>query len=126
MKRVLILGTVSVLCGTVAVREAGGQQSASPAASERALVNQYCVTCHSDKLKTGDLSLEKLNLEQVGPDAATWEKVIRKVRSGMMPPAGARRPDRATLDSFASVLETSLDRAAAAKPNPGVTALHRM
>jgi hypothetical protein len=93
---------------------------------EQAIVNQYCVTCHSERLKTGNLVLEKLNPTQASANAETWERVIRKVRAGMMPPAGAPRPDRGTLDAFAASLETQLDRASAAHPNPGATALHRL
>jgi hypothetical protein len=93
---------------------------------EQAIVNQYCVTCHSERLKTGNLVLEKLNPTQASANAETWERVIRKVRAGMMPPAGAPRPDRGTLDVFAASLETQLDRASAAHPNPGATALHRL
>jgi hypothetical protein len=93
---------------------------------EQAIVNQYCVTCHSERLKTGNLVLEKLNPTQASANAETWERVIRKVRAGMMPPAGAPRPDRGTLDGFAASLETQLDRASAAHPNPGATALHRL
>jgi len=93
------------------------------------LLNQYCITCHNEKLKTGGLELDKLDVNHVGPSVETietWEKVVRKVRAGMMPPAGARRPDRPALDAFAAAVETSLDRAAAANPNPGRTPLHRM
>jgi hypothetical protein len=90
------------------------------------LLNQYCITCHNEKLKTGGLELDKLDLTHVSSNPETWEKVVRKVRAGMMPPAGARRPDRTTLDAFAATVETSLDRAAAANPNPGRAPLHRM
>lgn len=92
----------------------------------KAVIDQYCVTCHNQKLKTGGLELDKLDLQNVGPHAETWEKVVRKVRAGMMPPAGARRPDRATLDALAGSVETALDRAEAANPNPGRAPLHRM
>jgi len=93
---------------------------------EQALLNQYCVTCHNERLKTGNLVLEKLDPAHAADHAETFEKVIRKVRAGMMPPAGLPRPDRATLDKFAATLETQLDRASAAHPNPGATALHRL
>jgi len=92
----------------------------------QALLNQYCITCHNQKLKTGGLELDKLDLQHVGPNAETWEKVVRKVRAGMMPPAGARRPPRQALDTFAASVETALDTAAAANPNPGRAPLHRM
>jgi len=103
--------------GTLAWGQAAGQQP---------LLNQYCVTCHNEKLKTGGLELDKLDLNHVGANAEIWEKVVRKVRAGMMPPAGARRPDRKALDAFASAVEGGLDHAAAANPNPGRTPLHRM
>ena len=90
------------------------------------MVDQYCVSCHSDKLKTGDLSLEKLDLTDVGTAAETWEKVDGKLRSGMMPPSGAKRPDQQTTEKFAVWLEDALDHAAAAKPDPGRPLLHRL
>jgi mono/diheme cytochrome c family protein len=90
------------------------------------VLNKYCVTCHSDKAKTGGLSLEHVNLTDIPKGAETWEKVIRKVRAGMMPPPGMPRPDQPALDSFVGYFETSLDRAAAAKPNPGRLAMHRL
>ena len=83
----------------------------------------YCETCHNDRLKTAGLSLQGLSIDG---NAETWEKVIRKVRAGMMPPAGAKRPDRAALDAFAGSIEAAIDRAAAANPNPGRAPLHRM
>jgi hypothetical protein len=98
----------------------------SSAAQHRALVNQYCITCHNERLKTGDLMLDKLDLEHVATQAETWEKVARKVRAGLMPPAGAPRPQRAALAAFAEAVEKDLDRAAAAASNPGRAALHRM
>ena len=95
----------------------------SPAAS----VNRYCVTCHNDRLKTGGLTLAGADFARVPANAETWEKVVRKLRTGAMPPAGAPRPDQATYDAMASFLETALDRSAAAKPNPGALALvHRL
>jgi hypothetical protein len=90
------------------------------------VLNKYCVTCHSDKAKTGGLSLEHANLTDIPKGAETWEKVIRKVRAGMMPPPGMPRPDKPALDSFVGYFETSLDRAAAAKPNPGRLTMHRL
>ena len=86
----------------------------------------YCATCHNDRLTTGGLSLEHLSLDRAAADAETLEKVVRKVRAGLMPPAGARRPERAVLDGFATSIETAIDRAAAANPSPGRAPLHRM
>jgi Protein of unknown function (DUF1592)/Protein of unknown function (DUF1588)/Protein of unknown function (DUF1587)/Protein of unknown function (DUF1585)/Protein of unknown function (DUF1595)/Planctomycete cytochrome C len=94
--------------------------------AQQALLNQYCITCHNQKLKTGGLELDKLDLSHPAPNAETWEKVIRKLRAGMMPPAGANRPDRKTLDALATNIETALDQTAKANPNPGRAPLHRM
>jgi hypothetical protein len=95
-------------------------------AQDRALVDHYCVGCHNEKTRAGNLAIDKLDFAHPGNNAETWEKVVRKVRAGMMPPAGVPRPDRATLDGFATQLELALDSAAAAKPNPGTTGLHRL
>src|SRR5215471_11607613 len=93
----------------------------------REFVRTYCVACHNDRLKTGNLSLEMLDTDQVSNAAETWEKVVVKLRSRSMPPAGNRRPDNATYDTVATWLETELDRAAAANLNPGRPAdLHRL
>src|SRR5206468_558979 len=92
---------------------------APPVSQDRAFLNQYCVTCHSEKTKVAGLMLDKMDIERAGDSAETWEKVVRKLRTGMMPPAGARRPDRAASDAFTSNLEAAIDRAAATKPNPG-------
>jgi hypothetical protein len=105
----------------------GNAQTPAPQATgTQAVLTQYCVTCHNEKAKAGQLALDTLDIARVGKDAHTWEKVVRKVRSGMMPPSGARRPARTTLDAFASDLETRLDRAAAGAPNPGAPVLHRL
>jgi hypothetical protein len=93
---------------------------------EEALLHQYCTGCHNEKLNSGGLVLDKLDPVRPGDNPETWEKVVRKVRAGMMPPTGARRPDRASLDGFAATIAAGLDRAAAAKPNPGTTGLHRL
>jgi len=106
------------------------QQSSSPplptVSPQRALINQYCVTCHNQRLKTAGLMLDGLDLGQVSGNAAVWEKVVRKLRAGMMPPAGARRPDRATYASLIAWLETELDRSAEPHlPPPGLHRLNR-
>ena len=96
------------------------------ASQPQALLTQYCVTCHNQTAKTGGLALDTLDVANVGKNAETWEKVVRKIRSGMMPPSGARRPERAVLDAFATELEARLDRAGLAVPNPGAPGLHRL
>ena len=118
------LGGVAGEAQVVAPKPQSGEGGNRPS-SERALVDQYCLTCHNDRAKTGNLSLTGLDVSQ--PDQAEiWEKVVRKVRAGLMPPSGMPRPDRAALDAFAGRLETGLDRAAIAHPNPGSSALHRL
>jgi cytochrome c551/c552 len=114
--------TVTGLLAIAAVASVA-QQTPSP---EQAVLNRYCITCHNEKTKTAGLMLDKLDFTHPGKDAESWEKVVRKVRAGMMPPGGAPRPDRATMDTFAATLEAELDRAAAASPNPGFTGLHRL
>src|SRR5579872_942504 len=100
--------------------------SLQPALAQRALLDKYCVTCHSDKLRTGGLSLQRLDLAGVPGDAETWEKVIRKLNVGAMPPQGMPRPDKTAIDGLTSYLEGALDRAYAANPNPGPAAMHRL
>src|SRR5262249_19568937 len=82
MKRLVITSTFLLTLAGVSSRQVDAQQGQQPAAAQhRALVNQYCVTCHNEKLKTGDLMLDKLDLDRVGTQAETWEKVTRKLRA---------------------------------------------
>jgi hypothetical protein len=102
---------------------------ATPQASlsaQRAMLDHYCVTCHNQKAKTANVMFDTLDLAQVGKDAEVWERAVRKLRGGMMPPPGMPRPDAATVNSFVTFLEASLDRAALASPNPGTVSLHRL
>src|SRR5947208_16344381 len=89
----------------------------------QATVTKYCVTCHSDRLKTGGLSLAAVDPATPAAHADVWEKVIRKLRTGAMPPPNAPRPDAATSAAVATYLETSIDRDALAAPRPGKLAL---
>ncbi len=99
----------------------------TPAAAHRAVLDRYCVTCHNERLRTADLALDVANLERVRDDAATWEKVARKLRTRTMPPSPRPRPDDAAYDGLASWLESELDRAAVDAPNPGrPPSLHRL
>jgi mono/diheme cytochrome c family protein len=102
------------------------QNSASGGGNEAVFLTQYCFGCHNDKAKVAGLALDTLDIAKIGSDAETWEKVIKKVRTGMMPPSGARRPDRAALDGFAAQLEERLDKAV--DPNAALVtpALHRL
>ena len=95
-------------------------------ASRRALLDQYCVTCHNARLKTANLLLDQLDLSNLGNHAEVAEKVVRRVRAGLMPPTGMRRPDQATLDAFAQWVEDAVDRSAAPHlPAPGLHRLNR-
>jgi Protein of unknown function (DUF1592)/Protein of unknown function (DUF1588)/Protein of unknown function (DUF1585)/Protein of unknown function (DUF1587)/Protein of unknown function (DUF1595)/Planctomycete cytochrome C len=118
MRLIAIAGTLLLAGGASYLGIARSQQPT--------LINQYCVTCHSERLKTGNLVLERLDPSRAEDNSEIWEKVIRKLRAGLMPPAGAPRPDRATLDRFAANLEIRIDTASAPHPNPGATALHRL
>jgi hypothetical protein len=123
--------TLVALIAVAATRQTGAAQIRPPSplsshSPHDALLAAYCVTCHNDRLRTSDLSLEHVDLSDVPKSAELWEKVIRKVRAGMMPPAGMPRPDAASLDGFVGYLEASIDAAAAASPRPGRTALHRL
>lgn len=98
----------------------------SPSSPYRAVLNRYCVTCHNERLRRAELVLGDKDVENVSKEAEVWEKVIGKLRSRAMPPAGAPRPDEAFYDGFVRYLTTELDRAAAAQPNPGRPAIHRL
>jgi hypothetical protein len=92
----------------------------------RAVLDKYCVTCHNDKSKAAGLAFHQLDLARVSDNAEVWEKVVRKVRVGMMPPPDAPHPDDVARRALVSRLETMLDRAASAKPNPGRPLAHRL
>ena len=111
------------------VMHAQASQTAT-ASPERALVSRYCVTCHNERRKLpagAPLLLDQLDADRMSGNAEIWEKVVRKVRSGAMPPAGMPRPEPAMLSSWLKSMEEGLDRAAAANPNPGRPAsVHRL
>jgi cytochrome c5 len=130
MRRSILAFLFVVLgCGLTLTPAASTQTregAATPAAPYRALLDQYCVTCHNERLKTAGLMLDKMDLDRVAEGAETWEKVIRKLRGGMMPPTGRPRPANDDTHKFVSWLESSLDRAGLAKPNPGRATIHRL
>jgi hypothetical protein len=93
----------------------------------KTFLDTYCVTCHNQRLKTGGLALDAFDVTNVGEHAEEWEKVVVKLRAGLMPPSGVRRPAQMVIDEFTSSLENALDRAAMVEPNPGRTEpLHRL
>ena len=119
---VMVMMIVSVVSGAghpeAQLRPASPPASISP---QQKFLNEYCVTCHNSKVKSGALALDALDIHDVRGGEAVWEKVTRKLHARAMPPPapGRRRPDEETYQSFLSYLDTSLDREAAARPNPG-------
>ena len=106
-------------------KPSGFRTAAAQTATDAAFVKQYCVTCHNSRLRTGGLALDALDPAKVTAHAETWEKVVRKLKTGMMPPIGAPRPDRARLDAFAAALEGRLDRSPS-NAHLVAPALHRL
>ena len=107
----------------------GRQTSSSnaPVSSPRAVLDTYCVTCHNQRLRTAGLALDSLDVTTPGTNPEVWERVIEKLRARAMPPPGLPRPDAATYQVVAGWLETEIDRAWAANPNPGrINAVHRL
>ena len=122
------LGSIGIVLVGVCSLQAAGLQDLVPShtPSYRAVLDQYCVTCHNQTARTAELLLDQADVENIGDGPEVWEKVLKKLRAGAMPPAGMPRPDQATYDSFATYLETALDSASAAHPNPGRPVLHRL
>jgi hypothetical protein len=113
----------------VPVRTAAPMPAASANRSpepQRALLDRYCVTCHNDRVKTANLSLQGLDLTKAGERADLWEKVIRKLRAGVMPPPDVPRPALAEYEGLRDFLEGEIDRAVAGKTSPGSIVLHRL
>jgi mono/diheme cytochrome c family protein len=117
---------LSAVLGLGGYLQVARTQQAPAATTPKALIDRYCAGCHSDLSHAGELSLQSVDIANVAARPEVWEKVIRKLRVGAMPPQGIPRPDRAALDGLASYLETALDRASAATPNPGRVSMHRL
>ena len=136
-KRVLraLLVMMSVMVGganlltapaSLALQRSSPARATTTVPSQRTFLDQYCVTCHNQTSKTAGLTLENIDIERVGENALVWEKVARKLRTRAMPPAGMPRPDSGGFDSLATYLETALDRAAVAEPEPGSAVVRRL
>ena len=136
MIRVIVVGFGVLLAGTgyghVQAARLQQAQTSQPAPSppdidRSAVFKRYCITCHNEKLRTGNLILDRMDVGNLAPDSERWEKVVRKLRSRTMPPPGLPRPDDATYEAVATRLETDLDRLAAENPSPGrVSPFHRL
>ena len=116
MRRFLLLG---VTYASLALAQ-------QPSVSDKTLLRQYCVGCHSQQAKTGGIVLEGVDLDKPAENAQVLEKVLRKIRTGEMPPRGLPRPDPAVAKAFTLSLEAALDHSAATNPNPGRPAIHRL
>src|SRR6185436_15134366 len=128
-----------VTCGWMAVAWSSAQlsgqnvpvppvsSSTSSATEVKAVLDKYCITCHSQRLATAGVVLEGIDAANPAASAELWERVIAKLRARSMPPAGLPRPDAATYHAVAAALEASIDRAWTANPNPGrIGAVHRL
>ncbi|MEQ1730143.1 MAG: DUF1592 domain-containing protein [Vicinamibacterales bacterium] len=137
MKTLLLGATAVVFLGsaTLTLMAAAPQRAPAPAAPVapresaqdlKPVVDRYCVGCHNTRTRTAGLALDTMDLGSVGAHAAAWEKVVRKLRTGAMPPVGMPKPDDATRVALTTFVEGSLDRAAAATPFPGAPSVHRL
>ena len=126
--------TKLLLAGLMATAALSGFQQSAPRTTPqtatpqpaKVMFDQYCVGCHNDKTRTANFSLEKADTTTVGDHPEIWERVIRKMRAGMMPPPGMPRPPLATYEGLRDWLEAEIDQKAAAHPNPGSVVLHRL
>src|SRR5688572_23061952 len=113
-------------------QQASASAAAAPASAQasQATFQRYCLTCHNEALKsrgTVPVAFDALRLQDVASHAEQWEQIVRKVRTGLMPPAASPRPDKPAQDAFIRWIESELDRGAAARPDPGRTeAFHRL
>jgi mono/diheme cytochrome c family protein len=112
---------ITFLLSVASLLALAGESFGEEPASVRAVVGQFCVSCHDGDTARGGLNLEAVVTEDAGRHPEIWEKVVRRLRARQMPPEGKKRPEEGAYASVVSQLETALDRAAAAKPNPGRT-----
>jgi mono/diheme cytochrome c family protein len=120
------LAVSTAVSGSPELAQTPAPRAAAPSAPARALIDTYCVACHNQRVKTAGIAFDTADLNDVSADADLWEKALRKLRGGMMPPPGARRPEPAAVETFVTALERELDGAAVRNPNPGRVALHRL
>ena len=123
-----LIVALSVVSGSLNATVASGEQDLAESNTEsyQALLGRYCVTCHNERLHTGDLSLEDRSLEEVDDYPELWEKVLQKLSTQAMPPPGRPRPNGEAYVAFVDWLEAELDNGALVNPNPGRPTLHRL
>ena len=124
----LMLTVVSTVQPPLQAEQFAGTRAASDSSDVRALLDAHCIACHNERAKTAGLVLEAgaIDASRVSEAAATWEHVVRKLRANAMPPVGRPRPDAAASLAVIDWLETELDRAAVANPDPGRPTVHRL
>jgi mono/diheme cytochrome c family protein len=123
----LVGGWLAAAVSSVEIRAGQTERLQSTSSLPQAVLNQYCVSCHNQTLRTAGLALDTLDAAQPTANAEKWERVIGKLRAQSMPPPGMPRPDSATYRAVATALEGDIDRAWAARPNPGrIGAVHRL
>lgn len=121
----MLLASGALVLATAVVAGKPVAPVATPQA-QRAFLGKYCSSCHGKKQAAGGFALINLDVDHPGRNAREWEKALLQIRAGLMPPAGAPHPERAATAAFATALEARIDQAAAAHPNPGSPALHRL
>ncbi len=128
--RILSFGVAALILGigpAIHAQQPAQNSAAAPAVVDHhAVVQRYCIGCHNQRTKSGGLALDVMDYTNLPAGAAVWEKSLKKIRVGMMPPPGASQPDAATRAELASWITTTLDRAGMEKPNPGRPVLHRL
>jgi mono/diheme cytochrome c family protein len=120
-----IAGWLTLSFATAGSPGAGSAPQSNGTVTAGAVINQYCIGCHNDRSRSGELALTVLDTDNPGANPEVWEKVVRKLRGRLMPPPGRPRPDEKTYEQVVDYLEQSLDRASAANPNPGRTETFR-
>ena len=133
---VALASALALMAATAVIRVEAAPRSQAPAvpavsapspAAQRAVLDKYCVGCHNERRQSGKMRLDNQDITAIGQNGAVWEKVVRKLRGGVMPPPGNARPDPASYETLTSFIEGELDRQAAASPNPGRTEpMHRL
>jgi mono/diheme cytochrome c family protein len=130
MRSLLLCAGIMFVVASVPAMTGGqepvGTRGPATASAPAAFVKQYCAGCHNERSKSGGLALERLDPANVDGHEETWEKVVRRLRTGMMPPEGAPKPPPAAREAFTSGVEAVLDRAGTRRLDPGAPALHRL